>query len=90
MTTRHKFLYRSTILGVGLATVLTFGLTACKSNSSAADSAAAAAPDAADGNLAPVDGSQPTQVLGQTSSYAPQQQSESYQQAPAPLSLIHI
>ncbi len=72
----------------GLATILAFGLTACKSNTTAPITNAAAGPDAADGNLAPVSGDQPTQVLGQSASYQPQQQGETYtdgQQPPAPI-----
>jgi len=72
----------------GLATALAFAMTACKSNTAAPITNVAADPNAADGNLAPVSGDQPTQVLGQTASYQPQQQGESYpegQQPPAPI-----
>jgi hypothetical protein len=60
----------------------------CKSNTPAPiisngnnGSVTDAGPAPADGNLAPVSG-QPTEVLGQTSSYAPQQSGESYSEAP--------
>ena len=57
------------------------------------NSVSASGPDPAQANLAPVNGQQPTQVLGQNASYAPQQQGEAYpqqpgaypQQAPAPI-----
>jgi hypothetical protein len=68
----------------GMATVLAFSLTACKSKTAPITNAtdASGASDAADGNLAPVDN---TQVLGQNEAYNPQQSSESYTQAPAPV-----
>jgi hypothetical protein len=88
----------NTILALTAAgALLFFGIAGCKSSSNtAAPITTANATDpgndpAADGNLAPTDGtqpasqpaSQPTQVLGTSSSYTPQQQSESYPQAPA-------
>ena len=84
MTTHsNKTFWLRSLGAAALATSLAFSLNACKNNASATD--ANGAPEAADGNLAPVDGSQPTQVLGQSATYAPQQQGESYQQAPAPV-----
>ncbi len=84
-------------LTVAGCTALFFaGLTGCKSSSAPApiitNNAAADpnSPDPAQANMAgatPVNG-QPTRVLGQSQSYAPQQQGESYpagQQAPAPI-----
>jgi hypothetical protein len=88
-TTTHRLLALAAI-----GTALTFGLTACKSKSDTPAPITDAANDpAADGNLAPTDGSQtasqpasqPTQVLGTSSSYTPQQQSESYANQPAPI-----
>ena len=75
----------------GLVATFAFGMTACKSSTSAPD-ATANGGDPAAANLAPADGSQPasgqpTQVMGTSASYAPQQQSQSYpqQQQPAPI-----
>ena len=97
-TARHTFRSRLLLLA-GFSTLLTFSLTACKSNpapivnSAAADSGG---PDPADANMASASG-QPTQVMGQSQSYTPQQQGQSYQgqsyqqtypagqQAPAPV-----
>jgi hypothetical protein len=83
----------STVLALTAAgAMLFFGIAGCKSSSNTSapiTNATDAGNDAAaDGNLAPVDNSQstssqPTQVLGTSSSYTPQQQSESYSQAPA-------
>lgn len=65
----------------GLAAALVFGLAGCHHN------AAASGQDPADANMASPTG-QSTQVLGESSSYSPQQSGESYpegQQAPAPI-----
>ncbi len=74
------------------AGALMFGMTGCNgcssSNTPAPITNAANGPDPADANLATGDNSQPTQVMGQTQAYTPQQSSESYssqQQAPAPI-----
>jgi hypothetical protein len=87
------------LIVAGFGTLLAFSLTACKSNSpapivannSAADSGG---PDPADANMATGANGQPTQVMGQSQAYTPQQQGQSYapqqgypagQQAPAPV-----
>ena len=80
------------------AGALVFGMTGCNgcsSNTPAPITNAANGTDPADANLATVDGSQPTQVMGQSAAYTPQQSGESYapkqqtygsgQQAPAPI-----
>lgn len=65
------------------------GAAGCKSSSAnsapiiVGNSGAADPNGPADGGLAPVNGVQPTQVLGQSASYTPTQQSESYAQQPA-------
>lgn len=87
------FLPRTLALAA-LATLCTVGFNGCKSNTDSApiisNNAAVApnGPDPADANMAGSPAGQPTQVMGQSQSYVPQQQSESYgsgQQAPAPI-----
>ena len=75
-----------------VALLLVFGAAGCKSSSNNAATTAAinngtnTGGDPAEANLAPASNSgQPTQVLGASSSYAPQQQGESYQGQPAPV-----
>jgi hypothetical protein len=86
-----------TFAATGLGSLLLLGAVGC--NGCASSSGAATAPivsssttdtstdnAAADGNLAPVSGQPTTAVLGQSSSYTPQQSSETYPgQAPAPI-----
>ena len=73
------------------AGALIFGMTGCNgcgSNTPAPITNAANGADPADANLATADGSQPTQVMGQSQAYTPQQSSETFsngQQAPAPI-----
>jgi len=78
-------LWPRTLIVFCVAIVLALFVLGCKSNNAAATTANGTDPAAA--NLAPVDNSgQPAQVLGQSASYAPQQQSQTYeQQAPAPI-----
>ena len=92
MNTQAKILYRSGLAGLGA--MLLLGVAGCKAKQDANQAVIAqqdaTGADPADANLAPgtstsTGSSQPTQVMGQSSSYAPQQQAESYQgQAAAP------
>ncbi|HEY4358187.1 MAG TPA: hypothetical protein VGN16_20745 [Acidobacteriaceae bacterium] len=79
------------LFAVALAAGFAFGVAGCKSNASSQAPIvnASLGPDPAAANLAPVDANgQPTQVMGVSQTYTPQQQGESYpagQQAPAPI-----
>jgi hypothetical protein len=79
--TRFRIISRA--MGMtAFAAVLAFGLSGCHHNS------ANSGQDPADANMAAANGQQPTQVMGESASYSPQQQGESYpegQQAPAPI-----
>src|ERR1035441_10590871 len=70
------------MLGFGLALALVWGAAGCHKTPAQGTSGG----DPADANMAPVNGSAPAQVLGQSAQNEAQQQAEDYsQQAPAPV-----
>jgi len=83
---RSKSVVGVAAMGLGLA--LSFLIAGCQ-RTPPASSVDQNAGDPADANMAPVNGSAPAQVLGQSAQYAPQQRGEDYsQQQPAPIERV--